>query len=139
MPSRLEGSYIGINTHEDVSQLGFGAEFLTPSQVIDRIVDDMLSRSGDGWDKAVAKWHQYTETNWAIGASNGLRLRAIFRHFGDTASLFFAKTTPEARCRVSWAMEATARRTIAANRPTISNDLQRSPTISNDVPRSPTI
>ena len=58
LPARLGGSFVGIEMHQDAAQLGFHSEFLSPPEVvrrIDRIVDDLLNQSGEGWAKAETK------------------------------------------------------------------------------------
>ena len=58
LPARLGGSFVGIELHQDAARLGFHSEFLSPPEVvrrIDRIVDDLLNQSGEGWAKAETK------------------------------------------------------------------------------------
>ena len=105
LPQLLEGSYVGIEMHEDCAQLGFNNVFITPPQAvarIDQICEDLLAQQGDGWAKAMAKWKEWAGENWVIGVAAALRLRAILRHFDDRSSLYFAKSAPGAQCKVSW-------------------------------------
>ena len=84
------------------AQLGFGDIFVTPPEAIariDQIVEDLFARTGDGWDRALAKWgDERAEKLWCMGASAGLRLRGILRKLSSTSTLLFADTKP----MVSW-------------------------------------
>eukprot|EP00966_Prymnesium_polylepis_P098125 2272311-Prymnesium_polylepis.1 len=107
------------------AQLGFSEAFCTPPEVIakiDQIEEDLFAQSGDGWDKALAKWGERATRNWPIGVTSGLRLRAILQRLADTSTLYFAKTAPNAGCSVSWpvgvvAIEAQIRTSLTERPP----------------------
>ena len=97
LPDPVEGDFVGIQMHEDAAQLGFHQQFLSPQQVlerIDRICEELIVREGDGWARAEAKWKEWASENRFIGLAGALRLRAILAHFGNSCSLYFAKTAP---------------------------------------------
>ena len=107
------------------AQLGFSETFYTPHEVIakiDQIEEDLFAQSGDGWNKALAKWGERATRNWPIGVTSGLRLRAILQRLADTSALYFAKTAPNAGCAVSWPVGVVA--TEAAKRTSLAEPLQ---------------
>ena len=97
LPERLVGDYVGTAMHEDVAQLGFAQEFLSPPQVvarIDRICEELLAREGDAWARAELKWKKWASENRMIGIASAQRLRAILGHFDDSCNLYFAQKAP---------------------------------------------
>ena len=93
----LEGCFLGMESHQDVANLGgFENELLTARAVgpkIDQFVAELIGRSGAGWQRAVDRWgEQLAENHWVIVAAAALRLRAILAHFTSSSTLFFART-----------------------------------------------
>jgi len=101
----LDGAFVGTSAYADVAELGFSERFMSAAElgpVLDRIVDDLLSREGSGWDKAKEKWGDRVDKLWPIGAVGCLRLRALLSKFSANSSFYFAPSPPELSINVVW-------------------------------------
>ena len=78
----------------------------TPNPNPTQIVDDLVRKTGDGWEMALGKWSERAPTFWVIGASCALRLRAILTQCFETpatSQLYFAQTAPGGKgLKVCW-------------------------------------
>jgi len=103
----MTGCIIGLNAFEDLSQLGFGEEWLGRKELLkklDKLINDLLNKKGRGWKEAVTKWRERVGQLWVIGVIGTVRLRVLVEHaFDDDSRFYFANAPPGTKAlTVSW-------------------------------------